>query len=341
MHALKRATAACALMLVAVAAFAEDGALRFANLGDFKLDSGQTIRDCRIGYRTYGTLNAQRSNAIVVTTWFAGNSGGYASWIGPANLLDSSAYFVIVVDALGDGISSSPSNSATQPGAQFPQFTIRDMVRSQHELLTRELALDHVYAVTGMSMGGMQTFVWMVTYPEYMDKAIPIVGTPKQTSYDLLLWSSELNLLESMRDMSGGEQKAMNAVADIQTLGLETPSHIASRVKPEEISKFIADRRAGLIKLDPYNYASQLRAMIGLDIYRDFGDSAEAAAKAIKASTLVVVSLQDHMVNPAPARELARLARLQLVTLSGDCGHLATGCEKDLLQQEVRRFLAR
>lgn len=338
---MRRLIAGCFLLLVAAVASAQDGTLQIANLGEFKLESGQTIRDCRIGYRTYGTLNAEQSNAIVVLTWFAGNSGGYASWVGTGNLFDTSKYFVIVIDAFGDGVSSSPSNSTSQPGAQFPPFTMRDMVRSQHELLTRELKLEHAYAVSGLSMGGMQTFEWMFTYPDFMDKAIPIVGTPKQTAYDLLLWGSELDLLESMRDVPGGEQKAMNAVADIQTMGLETPAYVASHVKPEDAGAFIKERRTGLVKLDPFNYASQLRAMIGIDVYRDFGESAAEAAKAIKAKTLVVVSLQDHMVNPAPARELARLAKLPLVTLSGDCGHLATGCEKDVLQREVSRFLAR
>lgn len=329
------------IVLSSISAFAEDGALHVANIGDFKLDNGQTIRECRIGYRTYGTLNASRSNAIVLTTWFAGTSAGYESWAGAGKLFDSSRYFVVVIDALGDGVSSSPSNSTAQPAVQFPEFTIHDMVRSQHELLTRELKLEHVYAVSGLSMGGMQTFQWMFTYPDYMEKAIPIVGTPKQTSYDLLLWRSELNLLDSMRDVPDGEKLAMNGVADIQTMGLETPAYIAAHVKAEDVPAFIADRRKGLIKLDPFNYASQLRAMIGLDVYREYGGSAEAAAKAIKAKTLVVVSLQDHMVNPAPARELARLAGAELVTLSGDCGHLATGCEQDVLKREVWRFLGR
>jgi pimeloyl-ACP methyl ester carboxylesterase len=69
------------------------------------------------------------------------------------------------------------------------------MVRSQHALLTGELKLDHVYAVAGLSMGGMQALQWAVTYPDYMTKAISIVGTPKQTSYDLLLWKSELDII--------------------------------------------------------------------------------------------------------------------------------------------------
>jgi homoserine O-acetyltransferase len=338
---MKRLLCVACLVFVAFAALADDGSLHVASLGDFKLESGQTIRDCRIGYRTYGMLAGDRSNAIVLTTWFAGTSAGYASWVGPGKLFDSSKYFVIVIDALGDGVSSSPSNSSVQPGAQFPQFTMRDTVRSQHELLTRELALDQVYAVGGLSMGGMQTFQWVFLYPDYMDKAIPIVGTPKQTSYDLLLWKSELDLLESMKDVPGGAARAMNTIADIQAMGLQTPAYVAAHVKPEGASDFMSEHRKALSKLDPLDYASQLRAMIALDVYRDFGGSPDEAAKAIKAKMLVITSLQDHMVNPAPARELARLVGAETVALSGDCGHLATGCEKDVLQREVWRFLVR
>src|SRR5687767_14970226 len=90
---------------------------RIASLGDFPLEAGGTIRHCRIGYRTAGTLNADRSNAVVVLTWFAGHSGGLVPSIGERKLFDSSRWFVITIDALGDGISSSPSNSTTQPGA--------------------------------------------------------------------------------------------------------------------------------------------------------------------------------------------------------------------------------
>ncbi|HEX9500320.1 MAG TPA: alpha/beta fold hydrolase, partial [Thermoanaerobaculia bacterium] len=135
------------VFLFATAAHAQE--LRFANIDGVK-----------IGYRTWGRLDDAKSNAILVLTWFAGTSEGLAGWIGPGNLYDPSKYYIIVVDALGDGVSSSP-----------PNFTMRDMVRAQHELLTRELKLDHVYAVSGLSMGGMQTFQWVVSYPMFMTKA--------------------------------------------------------------------------------------------------------------------------------------------------------------------------
>jgi len=300
---------------------AADGTLRFAALGDFQLDSGATILDCRIGYRTYGTLAADRSNAIVVLTWFGGTTKGLESWIGPGKLYDPSKFFVVTIDALGDGISSSPSNSSEQPGPRFPQFTMRDMVRSQHEMLVRALGLDHVYAVSGLSMGGMQAFQWAASYPDFMTRVVPIVGSPKLTSYDLLLWKTELAL--------AGSPLAMKAAADINEMHLHTPAWVTAHL--HDIDAVMRAHEESLQKIDSNDYASDLRAMISQDI---------GPPEAVHAKMLIVVSLQDLMVNPAPAREFARTTKSELLTLTGDCGHLATSCEEELLVREVRRFLA-
>ena len=107
---------------------------QFASLGDFKLENGATIRDCRIGYRTFGNLNADRSNAVLITTWAGGTTEQLKSSIAAGGLIDPTKYFVIAIDALGNGVSSSPSNSRLQPRMKFPQFTLRDAVNTQHEL---------------------------------------------------------------------------------------------------------------------------------------------------------------------------------------------------------------
>ena len=300
--ALVRVGMTCIVLLFATAAYG-DGEQRFAKIGD--LD---------IGYRTYGTLAADKSNVIVVLTWFGGTSADLAGWIGAGNLYDSSRYHIIVIDALGDGVSSSPSNS------HLSKITIRDMVRSQHELLTRELKLDHVLAVSGLSMGGMQTFQWVVSYPEFMTKAIPIVGTPKLTAYDLLLWKTELSLIDS--------PLGMKAAADINEMHLHTPAYIAGHTK--DIDALMKSHEESLRRLDRRNYAALLRAMIGHDI---------GSFESVRAKMLIVVSQQDHMVSPAPAEEFARATKSQLLTLTGDCGHLATACEKERLIEAVARFL--
>jgi homoserine O-acetyltransferase len=273
--------------------------LRFANVDDLK-----------IGYRTWGRLDDAKSNAILVLTWFGGTSESLAGLIGPGNLYDSTKYYVIVVDALGDGVSSSP-----------PGFTMRDMVRVQHALLTRELKLDHVYAVSGLSMGGMQTFQWVVSYPTFMTKAVPIVGSPKLNAYDLLLWKTELSLIDS--------PLGMKAAADINAMHLHTPAYIATHTK--DVDALMQSREESIQRMDPHNYAAQLRAMIGHDI---------GSYDAIRAKMLVVTSRQDHMVNPAPAEEFARATKSELLILTGDCGHLATVCEKEKLVGAVTQFLA-
>jgi homoserine O-acetyltransferase/O-succinyltransferase len=322
-----------AALIFCLNASAEDA--RVASLGDFVLESGATIRDCRIGYRTAGALNADRSNAVVVLTWFAGHSGGLVASIGPGKLFDTDRWFVITIDALGDGVSSSPSNSAVQPGAVFPRFTMRDMVRSQHAFLTRELKLEGVHAIAGLSMGGMQALQWAVSYPGYMRRIVAITATPRQTAHDLILWKTQLDLLESFSGSPDDLKKALRAIAGINMMELRTPAWMLRNMKTEDVDARMASHRASVVALDAFDYMSQLRAMIAHDI----GPDAEAV-KTIRASMLIVVALQDEMVNPAPARELARLTQSPLVTLSGDCGHLAAACESEIVTREVGRFLA-
>lgn len=313
------------LLLMASAAFGDDGALRVATIGDLRLEDGEVIRDCRIGYRTYGQLASDRSNVVVVLTWLGGTTEGLAGWIGPDKLYDSSTWYIVSIDALGDGVSSSPSNSKAQPGERFPHFTFRDMVHSQHELLTRELKLQHVHAISGLSMGGIQTYQWVVSYPEFMDLAIPIVGTPRQTSYDLLLWKTELSLVES--------QHNLDTVAAINEMQLRTPSYTAAHTAPEKVDDLLQSHAAALKRIDPLDYKAVLRAMIGHDIGRDLSG--------IRARILVVAAEQDHTVNPAPSIEFARQTQSELLTLPGDCGHLATTCHTDVLVSAVHRFLHR
>ena len=111
------------ILLFALPLFAQDGQQKFATLGDFKLISGEVIRDCRIGYRTFGRLNTEKSNVILFPTWSMGTTEQLQGNVGPAKLADSSKYFVVLMDALANGISSSPSNSSLQPRMKFPRIT--------------------------------------------------------------------------------------------------------------------------------------------------------------------------------------------------------------------------
>jgi homoserine O-acetyltransferase len=320
-------------------------ALKIASLGDFRLENGQTIQDLKIGYRTLGKLNRQRSNAVLFPTWFTGTTKQLVGFVGPGKLVDRSKYFVVLVDALGDGVSSSPSNSRTQPRMQFPKFNIRDMVKSQHDLVTRVLGIHHLHAVLGISMGGMQTFQWMVSYPGFMDEAIPIVGSPELTSYDLLLWTAELHAIEYAKDWNDGDYtappaQAMDTVADIHTLNLTTPTYRLEHTAPVGFPAFLADAENSTLKsFDANNWVRQLQAMMADDVAAPFGGSMEKAASVVRAKVLVIPSAQDHMVNPHAALNFAKLIHAQVFTLTSDCGHLAVGCEQSQVNQVVSAFL--
>jgi homoserine O-acetyltransferase len=319
--------------------------IKFAPLGDFKLESGETIRDLHVGYRTLGTLNANKSNAILWPTWFTGTSGQLLGFVGAGKLLDPSKYFVILVDALGDGVTSSPSTSVVQPHMFFPKFTIRDMVNAEHALVTRRLGLKHLHAVMGISMGGMQTFQWIVAYPDFMDKAIPMVGSPRLTSYDLLLWTAEQHAIESDAAWNHGDYTSvpvagMKTVADIHTMNLTTPAYQVSHTSPEEFAAFLAKTEQDTMKsFDANDWLRQLQAMMSLDVSKPFGGSMEKAAAAVRAQVLVIPSAQDHMVNPTPALDFSKLIHAQVFELTSDCGHLANGCEAAKMYPAIQEFL--
>ena len=318
---------------------------QFASLGDFPLENGQVIKNLQVGYRTLGQLNASKSNAVLFPTWFTGTTKDILDSIGPGKLVDSSRYYVILVDALGNGVTSSPSNSTEQPHMQFPRFSIVDMVKAEHELATRVLKLEHVHAVIGVSMGGMQTFQWMVSYPDFMDKAIPIMGTPRQTSRDLLLWTAEIHAIEADPAWNHGNYTSpppagMKTVADIHYLALTTPQYIVEHIPPKDFPAYLRKIQQDTIKgFDANNWIRQAQAMIDMDVSKPFGESMEKAAATVQAQVLVIAGIHDHMVNPTPGLHFAGLLVAPTLPLTSDCGHLSSGCEAAKVDATVARFL--
>ena len=157
-----------------------------ASLGSCSLESGEVIQPCNISYRLYGELNGDKSNVVLMPSWHNGTSADSAkyNYLGPGAMVDTNKYFVIAVDVFGGGVSSSPSNQGASPDPSFPQFSIRDMVHSQYRLLTEHLQLERLHAVVGASMGAYQAYEWMMLYPHYVDRFVPIEGAPWISYYD-------------------------------------------------------------------------------------------------------------------------------------------------------------
>lgn len=329
-----------ALLSLAPPAPEADGELRFADLGSCPLESGQVITGCRIGYRAFGALNAARSNAVLVPAAFAGTSADVRGSVGADRMLDPAEHYIIAVDPLGNGISSSPSNSRDQPGQKFPAFTIRDMVETQRRLVVGELRLSSLRAVVGTSMGGMQAFQWIVSYPELVERAVPIVASPQLSTYDLLLWETMLRGIEATEGCADCDP--VSVYAPLALLVLQTPERFARTTPREKFDELLrATREAFRSGYRPQDVKSQLRALMAHDVGRGFGGSlAGAAARLAEGRMLIVVATRDHVVRPEPALAFARLARAEVIQLSGDCGHGAAACEAPLVRPRVRNFLS-
>jgi len=312
-----------------------------ASLGRCRLASGATIKDCRIAYRAFGRLNAGRTNAVLIPTWLLGRSEDWIPLLGLDAYVDTTRFYALVVDAFGDGQSSSPSNTSTDGRAAFDELTIADMVEAQHRLLTEHLKLARLHAVIGISMGGMQAFEWAVRYPTFVDVVIPIMASPQVTPFDQLLWTTALSEVENGRSLRAPDDSVWTQATRLLTLFLRTPRAVneaASAAVMAEIAQQADALKQTWILED---YAAQVRAARRYDVAASFaGDLARAAAQ-VRARMLVVFSWDDRMLTAGPAVDFARHVWADTLSISSPCGHTASVCERARIGIVVREFLAR
>jgi homoserine O-acetyltransferase len=154
-------------------------------LRDFKFASGETLPELRLHYITLGSPARDEAgvvrNAVLILHGTTGSGGGFLAdtfagqLFGRGQLLDASTHYLILPDGIGTGKSSRPSGGLHM---RFPKYTYDDMVRAQHQLLTQCLGVNHLRLVMGTSMGGMHTWVWGITYPDFMDALMPLASLP-------------------------------------------------------------------------------------------------------------------------------------------------------------------
>ena len=159
------------------------------DLGDVVLREGATLRDAKLAYKTYGTLNEEKDNVIVYPTWYSGRHWENEWLIGEGMALDPNEYFIIVPNMLGNGLSSSPSNTPPPyDKARFPHVTVQDNVAVQHRLVTERFGIERLALVTGWSMGAGQTYQWAVSYPEMVPRILPFCGSARGASTTSSSW---------------------------------------------------------------------------------------------------------------------------------------------------------
>lgn len=310
----------------------ETSTARIATLSDVLMESGETIPSLDIAYRIWGTLNADRSNAIIFPSWFTGGGDSLETfgYIGQGSIADTDLYFVVALDALGNGVSSLPEGN----------FTIGDMVATHYRAVTEEIGLQHVAAVMGLSMGGTQTIEWMLRYPSFMDRAVPIAGSPLMTGTDRAAHQPEIDLIAAFGDSAEAEPRLLRLLVALHVRNLfhaDFFNTLDAAGLEATVDEWMVNANTHRFKSP--NWRAQWDAMLSYDGYAGRGSLAEVATR-VQARVLSVTCAGDALVDPGPQRELAAaIPGAQQVELNGPTGHLNFFTEMKTLTEAVASFM--
>src|SRR5438094_1495683 len=207
---------------------------------DFRFASGESLPELRLHYATFGhperSARGTTRNAVLILHGTGGSGRQFLRDVfagvlfGPGQLLDTARYYVILPDGIGHGRSSKPSDGFH---ARFPHYTYDDMVQAHYRLLTEHLGVNHLRLVMGTSMGGMQTWVWGETYPDFMDALMPLASLPVEIAGRNRVWRRmAMDAIRNDPDWLGGEYKAqpmraLNTAEDLLILRLAPPRSAA------------------------------------------------------------------------------------------------------------------
>ncbi len=154
-------------------------------LENVTLLSGEILLDAHLAFKTYGKLNSNKDNAVILPTFYTGSHQRNEGFFGEGRAIDPNKHFVISVNLFGNGLSSSPSNTpAPQDGSRFPKISLWDNVACQYRLLTEHLEVESIALVTGWSMAGCQAYQWAAQYPDFVNAILPFCASAKTSIHN-------------------------------------------------------------------------------------------------------------------------------------------------------------
>lgn len=281
---------------------------------DFRFASGEALPEVRLHYVTVGTPQrdgaGRIANAVLLLhgtsstskQWFGPTLG--PELFGPGQPLDAARYYVIVPDGLGRGGSTKPSDGLH---AKFPRYGYGDVVAAQHLLVTKALGVEHLRAVVGTSMGGMQTWMWAERYPEMMDVAMPIACQPFAISGRNFIFRRILTeAIRSDSEWRGGEYRSPPrgwlATAPLWPMMLESAVRLQEEAPTRQASLDLYAKLGETARKewDANDFLYWVESSFDYDPQPDLGK--------IRAK-VVAVNFADDAINPAELPETGKLVR--------------------------------
>ena len=333
------------------------GDYELVSIGRLDLEEGGSIPDCQLAVATFGELNEAKDNAILITTWYSGTHQIWRDvYIGAEHALNPERYFIVAINQIGSGLSTSPHN-ADGPNAaiamsRFPQVRIGDDVVAQERLLREHFGIEKLALVVGGSMGAQQTYEWAVRFPDKVLRAAPIAGTAQNTPHNFLLAETMREATMSDPGWDGGEYKSNADVVG----GLTRQAHIWAVVgfstefwkqevwralefttREEFITGFLEPY---FTVMDPNDLLTQSWKWQRGDVARHTAGDLAAALRRITAKTFVIPIDEDLLFPPrdcAPEQEL--IAGSELRVVNDVLGHLGLFGVAPTFMQQIDQHL--
>ena len=308
---------------------------QFADLGEFQFEGSGSIKNLRMSYVTHGKLNAAKDNAILFIHGFAINHHGFDHMIGPDQALDTDKYFIICTDALGatqTGYEHSSSATASGLKMKFPQYNGRDRNKAQYKLITEKLGISHLLMVTGVSSGADDSVQFAVSYPNFMDSIVPIVGGVLWTSQANFYIPNMLSIIESCAGWDKGDYTENPKACATNALTVIIPyfytrewwdQHIDA---PEAYDRWRKNWGAFYLDVQDardlyYRITSWEHGWVGDS--PGFNNDLNSVLASIKAKTLFIYSPQDLFYVPQQIEtQVKAIAGARSVGIESTAGHL-------------------
>jgi len=270
---------------------------------DFKFATGETLTELRIHYRTLGTIHKDKKGHVDNAVLIMHGTGGAGTQFlqdrfagelfGAGQPLDAAKYFIVLIDDIGHGQSSKPSDGLRM---KFPRYTYDDMVIAEYRVLTEKLKVDHLRLVMGTSMGGMHTWLWGEAYPDFMDALMPLASLPVQIAgRNRMMRRMYMDSIRNDPEWNNGDYtKQPRGLADaihiLMIMGSSPLQMQKDAPDRDSADKYLEDRVARLMKEDDAN-----DCLYQIDSSRDYNPQPKLGT--IKAPLLAVNSADDQ-INP-------------------------------------------
>jgi homoserine O-acetyltransferase len=281
---------------------------------DFKFATGESLAELRIHYRTLGTVHrdgrGRADNAVLIMHGTGGAGTQFlqdrfaGELFGAGQPLDATKFFIVLIDDIGHGKSSKPSDGLHM---KFPHYGYADMIVAEYRVLTEKLHVDHLRLVMGTSMGGMHTWMWGEAYPDFMDALMPLASLPVQIAgRNRMMRRMYMDAIRNDPDWNNGEYTRQprglaDAIHILMIMGSSPLQMQKQYPDRDSADKYLEDTVARLMKEDDAN-----DCLYQIDASRDYDPQAKLGS--IRAPLLAVNSADDQ-INPPELGILEREIR--------------------------------